>query len=193
MGIAEVGIESGVSRLATGRAIHRLDLVRSLSLRSCRGRTAGPHALTRLFGWKCAAKFKAIQRLFARFDMLANERVLAESYRRVFSKLASRSRQLDECLLPLVRRLRWRRGGRGDTRRANRSGGRYYSRLWLSPNARRGQSLGQRHKRAIAPPGAQQAQSQRRAGAAGQRQADLRRTGQPSQAQKPDRAVAIVL
>lgn len=48
--------------------------------------------LTRLFGWKCAAEFKAIQRLFARFDMLANERVLAESYRWVFGKLASLSR-----------------------------------------------------------------------------------------------------
>ena len=48
--------------------------------------------LTRLFGWKCAAEFKAIQRLFARFDMLANERVLAESYRWFFGKLASLSR-----------------------------------------------------------------------------------------------------
>lgn len=48
--------------------------------------------LTRLFGWKCAAEFKAIQRLFARFDMLTNERVLAESYRWVFGKLASLSR-----------------------------------------------------------------------------------------------------
>lgn len=48
--------------------------------------------LTRLFGWKCAAEFKAIQRLFARFDMLTNERVLAESYRWVFGKLVSLSR-----------------------------------------------------------------------------------------------------
>lgn len=45
--------------------------------------------LTRLFGWKCAAEFKAIQRLFARFDMLTNERVQAWSYRWVFGKLAS--------------------------------------------------------------------------------------------------------
>jgi hypothetical protein len=48
--------------------------------------------LTRLFGWKCAAEFKAIQRLFARFDMLTNERVLAESYRWIFGKLSTLSR-----------------------------------------------------------------------------------------------------
>lgn len=48
--------------------------------------------LTRLFGWECAAEFKAIQRLFARFDMLSNERALAESCRWVFGKLASLSR-----------------------------------------------------------------------------------------------------
>lgn len=48
--------------------------------------------LTRLFGWTCAAECKAIERLFARFDMCTNERVLAESYRWVLGKLASLSR-----------------------------------------------------------------------------------------------------
>lgn len=50
-------------------------------------RLDGP--LTRLFGWKCAAEFKAIQRLFGRFDMLTNERVLAESYRWIFDKIST--------------------------------------------------------------------------------------------------------
>ena len=36
--------------------------------------------LVRLFGWTKAAGHKAIMRLFARFDMLANERVQAEAY-----------------------------------------------------------------------------------------------------------------
>lgn len=48
--------------------------------------------LCRLFGWQCAAEFKAIQRLFARFDMLTNERVQAEAYRWIFGKLTSLSR-----------------------------------------------------------------------------------------------------
>jgi hypothetical protein len=43
--------------------------------------------LTRLFGWQRAAEFKAIQRLFRRFDMLTNERVQAEAYRWIFSHL----------------------------------------------------------------------------------------------------------
>ena len=45
--------------------------------------------LTRLFGWPKAAGHKAITRLFARFDMLANERVQAEAYRWLFGKIAA--------------------------------------------------------------------------------------------------------
>ncbi len=48
--------------------------------------------LTRLFDWPRAAEFKAIQRLFQRFDMLTNERVQAEAYQWIFSHLGSLSR-----------------------------------------------------------------------------------------------------
>jgi hypothetical protein len=43
--------------------------------------------LVRLFGWTKAAGHKAIMRLFARFDMLTNERVQAEVYRWFFGKI----------------------------------------------------------------------------------------------------------
>jgi len=43
--------------------------------------------LCRLFGWSCAAEFKAIMRLFGRFDMLTNERVQGNMYRWLFGKL----------------------------------------------------------------------------------------------------------
>lgn len=45
--------------------------------------------LVRLFGWTKAAGHKAIMRLFARFDMLANERVQAEAYRWFFGKIGA--------------------------------------------------------------------------------------------------------
>lgn len=45
--------------------------------------------LTRLFGWTKAAGHKAIMRLFARFDMLTNERVQAEAYRWFFGKIGA--------------------------------------------------------------------------------------------------------
>ncbi len=47
------------------------------------------NVLCRLFGWSCAAEFKAIMRLFRRFDMLTNERVQGNTYRWLFSKLPS--------------------------------------------------------------------------------------------------------
>ena len=45
--------------------------------------------LVRLFGWPKAAGHKAIMRLFARFDMLSNERVQAEVYRWFFGKISA--------------------------------------------------------------------------------------------------------
>ncbi len=45
--------------------------------------------LVRLFGWARAAGHKAIMRLFARFDMLANERVQAQVYRWFFGKIGA--------------------------------------------------------------------------------------------------------
>jgi hypothetical protein len=48
--------------------------------------------LTRLFGWPQAAGHKAILRLFSRFDMLANERVQAETYRWFFSQISTLKR-----------------------------------------------------------------------------------------------------
>ena len=45
--------------------------------------------LTRLFGWPKPAGHKAILRLFGRFDMLANERVQAESYRWFFDQISA--------------------------------------------------------------------------------------------------------
>lgn len=48
--------------------------------------------LTRLFGWPHAAGHKAIMRLFARFDMLSNERVQAEAYRWFFGKISALNR-----------------------------------------------------------------------------------------------------
>lgn len=45
------------------------------------------NVLCRLFGWSCAAEFKAIIRLFNRFDMLTNERVQMNMYRWLFAKL----------------------------------------------------------------------------------------------------------
>jgi Transposase DDE domain group 1 len=45
--------------------------------------------LTRLFGWGRAAGHQAIMRLFARFDMLANERVQAQAYQWFFSKIGA--------------------------------------------------------------------------------------------------------
>ena len=47
------------------------------------------NTLVRLFGWGRAAGHKAIMRLFGRFDMLANERVQAEVYRWLFSKIGA--------------------------------------------------------------------------------------------------------
>jgi len=44
--------------------------------------------LCRLFGWPCAAEFKAIMRLFKRFDMLTNERVQMQMYTWLFGKLS---------------------------------------------------------------------------------------------------------
>ena len=40
-----------------------------------------------LFGWSCAAEFKAMIRLFNRFDILTNERVQMNLYRWLFAKL----------------------------------------------------------------------------------------------------------
>jgi hypothetical protein len=48
--------------------------------------------LTRLFGWPHAAGHKAIMRLFARFNMLSNERVQAEAYRWFFGKISALKR-----------------------------------------------------------------------------------------------------
>ncbi|GCY10659.1 transposase [Escherichia coli] len=48
--------------------------------------------LVRLFGWTKAAGHKAIMRLFARFDMLTNERVQAEAYRWFFGKISALKR-----------------------------------------------------------------------------------------------------
>ena len=48
-------------------------------------------ALVRLFGWTRAAGHKAIMRLFGRCDMLTNERVQAEAYRWLFSKISALS------------------------------------------------------------------------------------------------------
>jgi hypothetical protein len=48
--------------------------------------------LVRLFGWTKAAGHKAIMRLFARFDMLTNERVQAEAYRWLFGKIGALQR-----------------------------------------------------------------------------------------------------
>lgn len=50
------------------------------------------NVLCRLFGWPCAAEFKAIIRLFGRFDMLTNERVQGYMYRWLFDKLPSMKR-----------------------------------------------------------------------------------------------------
>ncbi len=45
------------------------------------------NVLCRLFGWSCAAEFKAIMRLFERFDMPTNERVQGNLYRWLFGHL----------------------------------------------------------------------------------------------------------
>ncbi|MBP7231045.1 MAG: transposase [Syntrophaceae bacterium] len=45
------------------------------------------NVLCRLFGWSCAAEFKAMIRLFNGFDILTNERVQMNLYRWLFAKL----------------------------------------------------------------------------------------------------------
>lgn len=50
------------------------------------------NVLCRLFGWSCAAEFKAIMRLFGHFDMLTNERVQMNMYRWLFAKLPEMKR-----------------------------------------------------------------------------------------------------
>jgi hypothetical protein len=47
--------------------------------------------LTKIFGWQKAAEFKAIQRLFARFDMTKNEQVQQKIYRWLFDYLPALS------------------------------------------------------------------------------------------------------
>jgi hypothetical protein len=70
--------------------------------------------LCRLFGWSCSAEFKALIRLFGWFDMLTNERVQGNMYRRLFDKLPSMKSVALDLDSTVVTRTRQQEGaGRG--------------------------------------------------------------------------------
>ncbi len=85
----------GIPESASNRGYPALQLIEQFIVSIWCGACRFAHAevvrmdsvLCRLFGWSCAAEFKAIMRLFKRFDMLTNERVQMQMYSWLFGKL----------------------------------------------------------------------------------------------------------
>src|SRR5574343_170859 len=100
MGFREAATGWGLPQPRSNRGYAPLQLVEQFIVSIWCGACRFAHAetvrmdstLVRLFGWTKAAGHKAIMRLFARFDMLANERVQAEAYRWLFSKISALQR-----------------------------------------------------------------------------------------------------
>jgi len=95
MGFREAGAGWGLPEPGSNRGYAPLQLIEQFIVSIWCGACRFVHAetvrmdstLVRLFGWARAAGHKAIMRLFARFDMLTNERVQAEVYRWFFGKI----------------------------------------------------------------------------------------------------------
>ena len=97
MGFREAAAHWGLPEPKSNRGYAPLQLIEQFIVSIWCGACRFAHAetvrmdstLVRLFGWTKAAGHKAIMRLFARFDMLANERVQAEIYRWFFGKITA--------------------------------------------------------------------------------------------------------
>lgn len=97
MGFREAAAHWGLPEPKSNRGYAPLQLIEQFIVSIWCGASRFSHAetvrmdstLVRLFGWTKAAGHKAIMRLFGRFDMLTNERVQAESYRWLFSKIGA--------------------------------------------------------------------------------------------------------
>ena len=100
MGFREAGAGWGLPEPGSNRGYAPLQLIEQFIVSIWCGACRFVHAetvrmdstLVRLFGWARAAGHKAIMRLFARFDMLTNERVQAEVYRWFFGKISALKR-----------------------------------------------------------------------------------------------------
>ena len=99
-GFREAGAGWGLPEPGSNRGYAPLQLIEQFIVSIWCGACRFVHAetvrmdstLVRLFGWARAAGHKAIMRLFARFDMLTNERVQAEVYRWFFGKISALKR-----------------------------------------------------------------------------------------------------
>lgn len=97
MGFREAAAGWGLPEPKSNRGYAPLQLIEQFIVSIWCGACRFAHAetvrmdntLVRLFGWTKAAGHKAIMRLFARFDMLSNERVQAEAYRWFFGKISA--------------------------------------------------------------------------------------------------------
>jgi Transposase DDE domain group 1 len=100
MGFREAVADWGLPAPGSNRGYEPLQLVEQFIVSIWCGACRYVHAetvrmdstLTRVFGWPKAAGHKSIMRLFARFDMLTNERVQAEAYRWFFGKIGALKR-----------------------------------------------------------------------------------------------------
>ncbi len=100
MGFREAAQKWGLPEPGSNRGYAPLQLIEQFIVSIWCGACRFAHAetvrmdntLVRLFGWARAAGHKAIMRLFGRFDMLTNERVLAEVYRWFFGKIQALKR-----------------------------------------------------------------------------------------------------
>ena len=96
----EAFVQFGIPETASNRGYPAVQLIEQFIVSIWCGACRFAHAevvrldkvLCRLFGWPCAAEFKAIMRLFRRFDMLTNERVQEQAYRWLFGKLSTLSK-----------------------------------------------------------------------------------------------------
>ena len=96
----EAFVRFGIPETASNRGYPAVQLIEQFIVSIWCGACRFAHAevvrldkvLCRLFGWPCAAEFKAIMRLFRRFDMLTNERVQEQTYRWLFGKLSTLSK-----------------------------------------------------------------------------------------------------
>ena len=118
LGFREAGAGWGLPEPKSNRGYAPLQLIEQFIVSIWFGACRFAHAetvrmdstLVRLFGWTKAAGHKAIMRLFARFDMLANERVQAEVYRWFFGKISALKQvMLDMQLLMSLSRSRSRK------------------------------------------------------------------------------------
>ena len=100
MGFREAAVGWGLPAPKSNRGYAPLQLIEQFIVSIWCGACRFAHAetvrmdstLVRLFDWTKAAGHKAIMRLFARFDMLTNERVQAEAYRWFFGKVSALKR-----------------------------------------------------------------------------------------------------